>query len=235
MVASPAGYVASGGRLPPLPFSSEDLSWSALFNPVNLLEKNILLIHTLHRKMFKCSGISDSASVRLRAESKRPITPRWSRQPWGEPAELYLPKFGHLVLFKMPLSVEPSACSSACQARLWAQHTLNYRATHKSTMAAFVAGLAAGLVEHIPERRSGCWGARNYLWNEATRTCSDFPFCLHCWLSVLHFGLFPLMPANASAPAVVSKLLVVLLQQFASKDKTPHSMVITELLVYPVL
>lgn len=39
MVASPAGYVASGGRLPPLPFSSEDLSWSALFNPVNLLEK----------------------------------------------------------------------------------------------------------------------------------------------------------------------------------------------------
>lgn len=43
------------------------------------------------------------------------------------------------------------------------------------------------------------------------------------------------MPANASAPAVVSKLLVVLLQQFASKDKTPHSMVITELLVYPVL
>lgn len=143
--------------------------------------------------MFKCSGISDSASVRLRAESKRPITPRWSRQPWGEPAELYLPKFGHLVLFKMPLSVEPSACSSACQARLWAQHTPNYRATHKSTMAAFVAGLAAGLVEHIPERRSGCWGARNYLWNEATRTCSDFPFCPHCWLSVLHFGLFPLL------------------------------------------
>lgn len=110
MVASPAGYVASGGRLPPLPFSSEDLSWSALFNPVNLLEKNILLIHTLHRKMLKCSGISDSASVRLRAESKRPITPRWSWQPWGEPAEPCLPKFGHLVLFKMPLSVEPSAC-----------------------------------------------------------------------------------------------------------------------------
>lgn len=241
MLASPVGYVASRGSLPPLPFSSEDLSWSALFNPVNLLEKNILLIHTLHRKMFKCAGTSDSASVRLRAKSKQPITPRWNQQPLGEPAEPYLPNFGHLVLFKMPLSVEPSACVRLL-ARPASEHSIP-RSTEQHTRAQCQCLWLAWLQD---------------LWNtflsvaqtaEVLRfTCETRQQELALWFvsaCVPSWGI-----AGCQCFILVCSLWCQLMSRLQRwwtnclwcccsslqvKDKTPYSMVITELLMYPVL